>query len=1301
MNPTTRSLKLLVLGCLLFLATGTQASTLLIFTANPMPVGKYQLLEQLADRQGIELQTRFVEKLSEPIDPGLLAGQDWVLIDAPRDNVLRPIEARLSGVLSRHQGRQIVMHEDHPRWQGVDDALARRLHAYFVNGGRHNFELFMRTLAHAKRGEAWAELDAPWVFPDAGIYHPDYPQLVLPSAQAFLDWKKVSAQQRPPVIGIAMQRQYVAAEQTALIDDLVRRIEAGGAIAMPLYGPMMANDAIEKLARIGETRIMDVLINTQIMLNAEGRRDEFSRLGIPVIQGTAYRAGDEAAWRADPAGMPLMDVPFYMAQAEYAGISDILIAASQGEHEQLPIVEQTASLANKALKLAALARTQNADKQLALFVWNSPPGEKNVAGAYLNLPRSLLATLTSLKEAGYDTAPLAEKQLIEQIQRLLAPNYRPADDKQMLRDLLADNLAARLPVADYQRWFASLPKPVQGEMSERWGAPETSSMVLDGDFVIPRLALGKLVLLPQPPRGERGEDKEKTLYHSQTAIPSHFYLAAYLWAREQHGADAFIHYGTHGSQEWLPGKERGLAVNDYPYLALGDVPVVYPFIMDNIGEATQARRRGRAIIISYQTPPFSPAGLHNKLNELHDLLHQWQAQEQGAVKDNTRQQLLEKVASENIDKDLGWNRERIDADFPAFIDALHSHLHDLAQTAQPVGLHTFGQGSEADWRLTSVMLMLGSERLEALANPDEEADEQLVIDHEQLRSSPLFTRLKGWVEAAELPAGLSASEREIALLARDYYQRLDPSEEATQLLAALAGRYVPTGYGADPVKNPEALPSGRNLYGFDPSRVPTQAAWKAGQQSFTELLAAHQEQSGAVPQKLTFSLWSVETMRHYGVLEAQAFAALGVRPVWDRGGRVSDVELIPRAELGRPRVDVVLSSTGLYRDQFPNVIRLLAKAVKLAAEAEEADNPVRANALRIEQDLLTRGFEAKAARDGGQTRIFAAASGEYGTGLETAALATDTWGDKAEGDRKMAELYLNKMQHAYGPDESTWGQVAAGTNLYAEHLKGTQGAVLARSSNLYGMLTTDDPFQYLGGISQAVRHLDGSAPELYIANLRGGGSGKVEGAARFLSNELATRNFHPGYIKGLMDEGYSGTLEVVDSVNNFTGWQNTSREIVRSDQWQSFADVYVKDKYELGLDQWFEANNPHAQAQAIERMLEASRQGYWDASDQDLATLKERYQDLAQKYDVKSDNAAFTEYVKAGFGEQPIAEAAPSNAEAQTVQGMQLQKVTQQRPEPTPQDLAWLLILLAMFGGACNGLRAPAPLPIRESGVHT
>ncbi|MFA7667619.1 MAG: cobaltochelatase subunit CobN [Burkholderiaceae bacterium] len=382
-------------------------------------------------------------------------------------------------------------------------------------------------------------------------------------------------------------------------------------------------------------------------------------------------------------------------------------------------------------------------------------------------------------------------------------------------------------------------------------------------------------------------------------------------------------------------------------------------------------------------------------------------------------------------------------------------------------------------------------------------------------------------------------------------------------------------------------------------------------------------------------------------------------------------------------MDVVLSATGLYPDHFPNLMQHLARAVELAAAAEEPDNAVAINSRAITARLQGQGLAAEAARRAGVTRIFASASGNYGTGLDDAALASDTWEGKGEGDRKLAELYLQKMQYAYGPDNSEWGRSdlgGDGVNLYAEQLRGTEGAVLSRSSNLYGMLTTDDPFQYLGGIALAVRYLDGRAPALSISNLRGGGSGRVEGAAGFLAKELATRQFHPGYIENLMAEGYAGTIEIADAMNNFWGWTAVSREIVRDDQWQEFVDVYVRDKHELGVREWFERENPAALAQVMERMLEAARQEYWQADAATVEELKQRYADLLERFDLQTGNAALAEFVGYGLAAAPQPERPP--APMQRVEGQQLQRVDP--AAVTGPD--WLRLLLPLAVLALIGL---------------
>jgi cobaltochelatase CobN len=1333
-------MRILLLAVLLLAQVAAHAAHLLVVTTSPVTPGKFRNLAELAQPYGITVEARFIERLAQPVDDRFWQGADLVLFDAPRDHIEQAVREKFAPVLPvlTESGVPVIwMHSQNPRWQALPDRLGKRLADYYNNGGAENNRGFVATLSAHLAGNPWdslAGVSPPVVFPEAAIYHPKAPNTVFANTASYLAWKEHKV--GTPVVAIAFHQQAIAAGQTGLINDFIARIEASGATALAFYSPVMDNSSITRLLAPDGKALAQVLINTQIMLNPEGRRGEFEKLGIPVIQAMQYKKGDASDFAADPAGISLMDVPFYLSQPEFAGIHDVMVASvTDAKSEQLvPIPAQSAAVVDKALNLAALALKKNAQKRVAIMFWNYPAGEKNLGASFMNLPNSLSRTLSALKDEGYLTQTPDAATLTQQLQRLLRPFYRPVNELPAeMAELENDGLAEAMPLAEYRQWLDAQPEPFRKAWLEAVGKPGQSAFVIrrhgEEYFVIPRLKLGNVVILPQPPRGEPDSGslyaRNKEIYHSSTAAPTHYYQATYLWLRRGFEADVLIHFGTHGTQEWLPGKERGLSVTDYPLQALGDLPVIYPYIVDNIGEAVQTKRRGRAVNISHQTAPFTPAGLHDAFTKLHDELHAWLAQDDGAVKDKIRDDLIAQVMKDGVHKDMGWSEERMRRDFRLFIDALHDHLHELAQSAQPKGLHTFGLGPDERWRLTTVLMMLGSPFWEAVATHVDgnanNADEAIIADYEKIPATVPYQWLKRHIVDGQPTEGLPDPLREQIEQGRRWYADLDANSEMNGLLAALGGRYVPTSYGGDPIKNPDALPTGRNLYGFDPSRVPTKAAWAAGKEAFNKLIAAHKQKTGSYPDKLTFSLWSVETMRHQGMLEAQALWALGVEPVWDAGGRVVDVKLVPRAELGRARVDVVLSATGLYRDHFPNTMKQLARAAQLAAEAgDEPDNRVAENSRAIVAALVKEGWNRAAAGRAGATRIFSAESGSYGSGLDDAALATDTWTGKEEADRKMAELYLRKMQFAFGPDEADWGKSgdtlakeagasASGSNLYAAHLKGTQGAVLSRTSNLYGMLTTDDPFQYLGGIATAVRYLDGKAPELFISNLRGSGSGKAESADSFLAKELQTRQFHPGYIKNLMAEGYSGSLEMVDSANNLTGWTTVAHEIVRDDQWQQYAEVYVKDKYNLGLKEWFEENNPHAQAQMIERMLEMERQGYWKSDKETVEMLKSRYRELAERYDVRTTNTTFQQYVgMPGYGlgkpvVQPSKQSAPAKpqpAEAvqpplqqatpdTTVRGMQLDKVEEQVADALNAlaITAMVLLLLLPLGGALRQWR--------------
>ncbi len=1302
-------------------AARAAAPRIAILTTSPVPAGKFEPLRAMAQSRGMLLATQYIERMSaEDIAP-FIAAADLLIIDAPRDHIVTAMLEKLGPQWTNARVPRVLIATDRFEAHALDPQLAARLHAYYVNGGRANFEAMIRTLA-ARQFHLLADntIPPPVEFPKAAYYHPRLPQLVTASAREALG---VTGREGGPVVGVAIHQAYVSGMDSAFVDDLIRRLEARGARALVFYSPVLDADGIARMVAPDGRRLVDVLINGQIMLNPQGRKAEFEKLGIPVLQVMPYRKGDAQDWAADPHGISLTDTPFYLVQPELTGVIDPLLAAAtskkDGSIESLSA--QLDAVVGKALALSRLQHAPNAEKHVAIMYYNYPAGEKNLSASFLNLPRSLAGTLAALRAAGYATEAADEARLQRDLGALLAPFYRSGQ----LAALLDADLAAWLPMAQYRRWYERQPAAVRAEVAARWGEPERSAMATlrngEAGFVIPRLQLGNVVLMPQPPRGERDVADEKALYHSTKTPLNHFYMAAYLWARE--GRDALVHYGTHGTQEWTPGKERGLSVADQAYLVLGDVPVIYPYIVDDVGEAIQAKRRGRALIVSHQTPPFKPAGLHTELATLHDQLHRYVQQDDGAVKDALRADILARSRTLHLFEDMGWTPARASGDFAAYLDTLHNHLHELSRALQPYGLHTFGQSQDEGLRLYTVLAMLGKDWLRRVF--PSEPEELFALDYAALAQSAPYALLKRHVlDGVPLTQIDDAALRDDMARAQALYASLDAAPETAGLLAALSGRHLPTSTGGDPVRNPDTLPTGRNLYGFDPSKVPSREAWLAGQRAAEAMIADWRKRHGGWPNKLAFSLWSVETMRHQGMLEAQAMATLGIRPKWDDGGRVSGIEAIAAAELGRPRVDVVLSATGLYRDHFPNLMKWLAESVKLAAAQPEADNAVAAATRVLRQRLAAQGLPAERVESFALTRIFASESGNYGTGLAAATDATESFGSGKDADAKLAALYLSRMQYAYGPDEKTWGEKLPQLNLYAENLKGVDAALLARSSNLYGMLTTDDPFQYLGGIGLAVRHLTGKAPELLIANLRDADNAHTETAASFLATELRTRYLHPGWIEGMKAEGYSGALNVLDTVNNFWGWTAVAPEIVRDDQWSEFAEVYVKDKYKLGLNEWFEKNAPQAQAQIIEKMLEAARKGYWKADPALLKTLAQRWQTLAQNHDLRSNNQSFRRFMQqqtaisagaSGFGLQapvrPAKPAAPrpttaANAlqaspaakpasQLQTVHGMRLEE----RKTPTvtvPPLLSWFtasfMLFAATLGGALHARRARVSL---------
>jgi len=1271
--------------------------------------GRLEHLQTIASSAGVSLEWGYAGSLPAPPEQWI-AGADLLIIEAPLQSARDRIQEKIGEALQRSRVPRMEATSRREAYNNLPTREAKALVDYYRNGGAANLRnFFLYVRAWQSKGDA-AQIPPPSIVPANGYYHPDAPRLFAQLAD-YLDWGGSRWKSRAPRVALAIHSSAISSMQTQVIDAVIRRSEALGQMPVAFWFDADAADALNKVARPANP---DVLINMQHMGNGNARMAEFRQLGIPVLQTLNYRDGDIAEWQQATSGAPSRLVAPFIAVYEIWGMSDPLVIAAVEKGELAPMLEQVDAVLRKAAMLAALRHTAAADKRLALMFWNYPQGEKNFAASNLNVPRSLESLTRSLRAAGYDVPVASEQQVIASGQKMLAAIYH----HDQLDGLLKEGLAAALPVRKYKDWLATLPASTRAQLMERWGDPLTHWAVrsVDGEkqFVIPRWQQGKMIVMPQMPRG--GEPGAG--YHDAALPPDHLYLAAYLYVQKVFAPHALIHFGTHGTQEWLPGKDRGLSVNDYPLLALGDLPVFYPYIQDNIGEALQAKRRGRAVTISHQTPPFAPSGLYKELADVHALLHELMQLDPGAVRDRTAENLRRLIVDNALNKDIDWDEPAMRKDFDGFLQVFHHHLHELSQQSVPLGLHTLGTPPEPTHRLKTVLQQLGKEFAAAAANadvPPSSADNAMVHppghvmpgmspssaaasgmfaqDFSKLESTPPYRLLQRHLRENVPVSRLSDGKlREFVERGVKLDQHLARNHELTALLDGLAGRYVLPGPGGDPVRNPD-VPNGRNLYGFEPDKLPTRSAYEAAKDALAALIDDYRgKHQGEAPNKLAFSLWSVEAMRHMGITEAQVLHAMGLRPRWDEGGRLVALDIIPARELGRPRIDAVIQVTGAYRDQFEGFMRLLAQATEQLSKLDEPGNTIANNTRAAAQRLTQKGLDAATARRLAAVRLFGNQPGDYGVGLSDAVLDSTAWKD----DAPLAEQYLSRLQYAYGSKD--WGVSTAGVNVYAEQLQGVQAAVLSRSSNLYGLLTGDDPYQFLGGLSLAVRHLNGASPELYISDQRRA-QGRIVSAASFLADELRTRYLNPQWITAMQGEGYAGTLEIVDTLNNLWGWQALDPSTVRADQWQAMHDVYVMDKYQLDMQQWFEKHNPTAQAQLLERMLEAIRKDYWDASEQTRREIAQRWQELTDQGVTSGAQVTqnFAKEMAAGFGLQPgtgpqnagsteSTSAAPSAAPAQTVRGQVMQ---QSSPETSQEPLwrVWLALAVLLLCLAAGGLR--------------
>ncbi|HLT63297.1 MAG TPA: cobaltochelatase subunit CobN [Pseudohongiella sp.] len=526
--------------------------------------------------------------------------------------------------------------------------------------------------------------------------------------------------------------------------------------------------------------------------------------------------------------------------------------------------------------------------------------------------------------------------------------------------------------------------------------------------------------------------------------------------------------------------------------------------------------------------------------------------------------------------------------------------------------------------------------------------------------------------------------------------RLSAEQELDAVVRGFAGRYIAAGVGGDPLRTPEALPTGRNFASFDPRRIPDRSSYALGAKLADELIQSWRDKHGEYPDKLTFTLWGVETMRHQGVQESQIMALMGVQPVYDAAGVVRGVEAIPQQQLGRPRIDVTVIPSGLYRDLFSNVVSLLDQAVSVALEQDEPDNYVRYNMLQTREQLTQQGVDPALAARMAAVRLFSVPPGAYGTAIENIVDRSDSWDD----EQQIADVYFMRMSHMYG--QGFWGETvsddadnAIGRQLLRSALSGTDMTIHARSSHVYQVLDGDDPFASFGGLSLAIRSVDGTTPPVMISNLADPGNSRQETLERFMGREMRSRYLNPEWISAMQEEGYAGAKFINDVVQNLWGWQVTVPDAVDAAKWNEIYETYIQDRYDLDIEEFFrDAGNLEALHALMSRMLEAVRKDYWQADADVIADLGDRVRALSEELLLACDNNQCDEpmlekLVQADLVPAPgMPAAAAAGASLQGVQGYELVQVSRtltSNQATTVSRLTPWLVFLILFGSFAWG----------------
>jgi cobaltochelatase CobN len=1065
---------------------------------------------------------------------------------------------------------------------------------------------------------------------------------VLPSWGA-LTRPEILTQQRRPKIGVLFYRAHQASGNTDFVHALADAIDGAGGRGTPIFCSSLRGASPELLGELGSCDALIVTVlaagGTKPATAAAGGEDEnwdvaaLAALDVPILQGLCL-TWSRTAWHESAEGLSPLDVATQVAVPEFDGrIITVPFSFKETDADGLPHYvadpERCARVAGIALSHARLRHTPPAQRKIALLLSAYPTKHSRIGNAVgLDTPVSAIRLLRAMQDAGYDVGPCEGPGALPGLALLDPVDGEEPDttagnalihaliaaggqDEEWLTSEQLSGSPVRIPAAQYRSWLAGMPVELAEPMVQTWGEAPGNLFVdrsqdPEGEIVLATLQAGNVVILIQPPRGF-GENPV-AIYHDPDMPPSHHYLAAYRWLEQGFGAHAVVHLGKHGNLEWLPGKNVGMSASCGTDAAIGNMPLIYPFLINDPGEGTQAKRRAHATIVDHLVPPMARAESYGDIARLEQLLdeHASIAAMDPAKLPAVRAQIWTLIQAAKMDHDLGLagkDGRPDDTDFDDFVLHVDGWLCEIKDMQIRDGLHVLGQAPVGEARVNLVLAMLRANQVwggvtnalpglrAALGLKD--GAELAAVDavEAQARALVLGAEEAGWklsdiraVVERLMPDSDPSVLAVMEFAAAEVVPRLaGTTAELSSILHALDGGFVAAGPSGSPLRGLiNVLPTGRNFYSVDPKAIPSRLAYDTGTAMANSLVERYLADNGEYPRSVGLSVWGTSAMRTSGDDIAEVLALMGVSPVWDEASRrVSDLQVLTPVELGRPRIDVTVRISGFFRDAFPHVVAMLDDAVRMVAALDEPEevNYVRAHA---QADLAAHGDERRAT-----TRIFGSMPGSYGAGL-LPLIESGNWRDDAD----LAEVY------------TAWGGFAYGRELDGcparEDMEANYRRIVVAAKNTdtreHDIADSDDYFQYHGGMVATVRALTGTAPAAYIGDSTSPDAIRTRTLSEETARVFRARVVNPRWISAMRRHGYKGAFELAATVDYLFGYDATAG-VVPDWMYETLAKTYTLDEENQAF---LRHANPWALRGIIERLTEAADRGLWAEPDPKL-----------------------------------------------------------------------------------------------------